>query len=61
MTQHTKNGPYLWQEADKGILTMEAGCTVVMWDWLINYAGLAGWSVAQSWTDLVWSGEAGLL
>ena len=29
-TQQKKNRPYLGQEADKGILTVEAGCTVVM-------------------------------
>ena len=58
MTQHTKNGPYLWQEGDNGILTVEAGCTVVMSSSLMNYAGLAGWSVEESWADLVWSGKA---
>jgi len=58
MTQDPKNGPYLWHEADNGILTVEAGCTVVMWSWLIHYAGLAGWSVEESWADLVWSGLA---
>ena len=52
MTQHTKNGPYLWQEADNGILTVEAGCTVVMSSSLINYAGLAGWSVEESWAGI---------
>ena len=73
MTQHTKKGSDLWYVADNGILAgggWEYCGNVLLADkfkrklaWvggLWEEAGQAGWSVEESWADLVWSDEAGL-